>query len=449
MRSQVRRGAYVCALTLAPEEAEEFDRCVVGVAEPVRNSSVEFGGFSGGEHQVLLAKDESEFAAEHVKPVIALVRPRVRRTWPSAGRQHILVRLHPSGTARQRDERHPVPLDRAQVDARISGFGRTDQLIQLDPVDPGQRQEQLERRPALSGFEAGEGADGDVCGRRQRCQRGVALLPQRAEPGSDRGQDAVQVILHGPIACHSSKFSCSFRGTPCIVVTMTHSHHHSHGNPFDVADLSDLYAKDFWDDRYASAESIWSGNPNPQLVDQVRDLTPGTALDIGSGEGADVIWLAAQGWTVTGVDVSQVALDRAAKHAAEQGIDTEQRITWQQVDLVTWTPTPAGFDLVSAQFMHLPQLLLKAVHARLAAAVRPGGSLLIVGHHPSDLDAVVDLSEEQRDFFYTPEQIAETLPSQDWEIVVADSPTREAKGPEGELMTRRDAVLHARRRPPE
>ena len=221
---------------------------------------------------------------------------------------------------------------------------------------------------------------------------------------------------------------------------------HSHGNPFEVADLSDLYAKEFWDERYASAESIWSGNPNPQLVAQVSDLMPGTALDVGSGEGADVLWLAAQGWTVTGVDVSQVALDRAARHAAQQGIDVSRRISWLQVDLVVWAPPPATFDLVSAQFIHLPPDLLTAVHARLAAAVKPGGSLLIVGHHPSDLHSAMVLSEEQRDFFYTAEQIAESLPAADWEILVADAPTRQAADPEGEVMTRQDAVLHARRR---
>lgn len=233
-----------------------------------------------------------------------------------------------------------------------------------------------------------------------------------------------------------------------MVVSMAHNHHHNHSqsNPFDVADLSDLYDKKFWDERYASAEAIWSGNPNPQLVAQVGDLTPGIALDVGSGEGADVIWLASQGWTVTGVDVSQVALDRAAKHAVEQGLEVSQRTSWQQVDLVSWAPPAAAFDLVSAQFIHLPQKLLKEVHVGLAAAVKPGGSLLIVGHHPADLDMVSDVSDEQRDFFYTPQQVADALPPADWEILVADSRAREVADPEGALIIRRDAVLHARRR---
>ncbi len=81
--------------------------------------------------------------------------------------------------------------------------------------------------------------------------------------------------------------------------------------------MAALNTQEFWDARYRSADTIWSGNPNPHLVAQVADLSPGTALDVGSGEGADAIRLAARGWHVTGVDVSPVALDRAAERAAE------------------------------------------------------------------------------------------------------------------------------------
>ena len=75
-----------------------------------------------------------------------------------------------------------------------------------------------------------------------------------------------------------------------------------------------LYTPEFWDERYSSADRIWSGNPNPHLVTVAAHLTPGTALDVGSGEGADAIWLASHGWTVTAIDISQVALDRSAAH---------------------------------------------------------------------------------------------------------------------------------------
>lgn len=62
---------------------------------------------------------------------------------------------------------------------------------------------------------------------------------------------------------------------------------------------------------------MWSGQPNGSLVAEVADLEPGTALDVGCGEGADAIWLAHQGWKVTALDPSAVALDRAATAAGE------------------------------------------------------------------------------------------------------------------------------------
>ncbi len=152
------------------------------------------------------------------------------------------------------------------------------------------------------------------------------------------------------------------------------------------ADPSALLTQEFWDARYHSAERIWSGNPSPHLVAQVADLAPGSALDVGSGEGADAIWLATRAWQVTGIDLSTVALERAAQLAAWAGQDIAERITWEQADVLSWDPAPRQFDLVSAQFMHLPRLAREALHLRLAAAVRPGGMLLIAGHHPSDLD---------------------------------------------------------------
>jgi SAM-dependent methyltransferase len=169
-----------------------------------------------------------------------------------------------------------------------------------------------------------------------------------------------------------------------------------------------MFTQEYWDTRYGSAESIWSGNPNPRLVELVADLAPGTALDVGSGEGADAIWLAARGWQVTGIDVSTVALTRAAQRASAAGQDIADRITWEQADVLSWDPAPRQFDLVSAQFMHLPRLPREALHVRLAAAVRPGGTLLIVGHHPSDMETAMGRPNVP-DFFFTADEIAAPL----------------------------------------
>src|SRR5438876_11960685 len=109
----------------------------------------------------------------------------------------------------------------------------------------------------------------------------------------------------------------------------------SHDHTFDPAAL---LTQEFWDDRYGSADQIWSGNPNPHLVEQIADLAPGIALDVGSGEGADAIWLAARGWQVTAIDVSTVALGRAARRAAEAGTEVADRLIWRHADILFWDP---------------------------------------------------------------------------------------------------------------
>jgi SAM-dependent methyltransferase len=212
-----------------------------------------------------------------------------------------------------------------------------------------------------------------------------------------------------------------------------------------VLDMTtEMFTREFWDERYRSADRLWSGNANPHLVATGTDLPAGTALDVGSGEGADAIWLAARGWRVTAVDVSTVALGRAAERAAEVGTAVADRITWQPADALTWDPAPARFDLVSAQFMHLPRPALEALHRRLAAVVHPGGTLLVVGHHPSDLETTMG-RPHLPELMFTAEQIAAVLDPDDWQIDVS-APQRPAVDPEGRSITIRDAVLRAVRR---
>jgi len=74
-----------------------------------------------------------------------------------------------------------------------------------------------------------------------------------------------------------------------------------------------IYGEQAWDERYRSQPQNWSGSPNTILVTEVGDLSPGTALDAGSGEGAEAVWLAARGWQVTGAELSATALKRAAR----------------------------------------------------------------------------------------------------------------------------------------
>jgi SAM-dependent methyltransferase len=211
----------------------------------------------------------------------------------------------------------------------------------------------------------------------------------------------------------------------------------------DELDVTTLHTAAFWDERYGSADQIWSGRPNQRLVENVSGRAPGSALDIGCGEGADAIWLAGEGWTVTAVDVSAVALQRAARHAAAAGPDVAARIAWRREDLREWTPEPESYDLVSEQFLHLPSALRIRQHERFAAAVRPGGMLLVVGHHPGDNDTMQ--RPHPADLFFTAEEEAGRLSPLEWDVS-ATTPTRPWRDPDGNRVTISDAVVRAVRR---
>jgi SAM-dependent methyltransferase len=212
----------------------------------------------------------------------------------------------------------------------------------------------------------------------------------------------------------------------------------------DHHDPAFVPGEEFWNERYRSSARVWSGNPNPQLMVEVTGLTPGRALDAGCGEGADAIWLAQRGWDVVAVDISSVALERAAAHARDTDPVASARIVWQQGDLLTNPPEAGSFDLVSVQFMQLPPEPRHQLFSALARAVRPGGTLLVVGHHPSDLATGVHRPPTP-ERFYTAADVAGQLGGA-WDVVTAAARPRSATTPEGVEATIHDAVLVARRR---
>lgn len=198
---------------------------------------------------------------------------------------------------------------------------------------------------------------------------------------------------------------------------------------------------ELWDDRYRESNRIWSGNPNTALVREVEGLKPGRALDLGCGEGADAVWLARWGWTVTATDISRVALDRAAGHAAEAGV--ADRIDWQWHDLGASFPD-GEYDLVSAQFLHsMGDLPRERILRQAASVVAPGGVLLIVGHagFPAWEHSHADVELPTTD-----EVLASLeLPDGEWEVLLSAEHERIQNDPDGNPTTRTDNALKVRR----
>jgi SAM-dependent methyltransferase len=202
--------------------------------------------------------------------------------------------------------------------------------------------------------------------------------------------------------------------------------------------------KEHWEQHYGERDKVWSGRVNLRLAEVAEDLTPGTALDLGCGEGGDAIWLAEKGWNVVAVDIADTALGRAAAEATSRGV--ADRIEFVQLDLSEEFPD-GTFDLVSAHFLHSrvrlerPRILGKA-----AQAVRAGGLLVIVDHGsaPPWASQLDDFPE-----FPTAEEVIAglNLAPGEFERVRVEEVERNVTRPDGEVVPWMDNVMVLRRHP--
>jgi len=193
-----------------------------------------------------------------------------------------------------------------------------------------------------------------------------------------------------------------------------------------------------WDRRYAGSELLWTAQPNRFLVAEVSGLRPGRALDIACGEGRNAVWLAEQGWRVTGVDFSGVALAKARSLAGARGVDSE----WLQADRVEHEPERGADDLASGLYLQVPAAERRTILLRAAAALAPGGVLLVVAHDSSNLEhgwgGPQDLA-----VLYTASDVTADLDGEGLEIERAETVGRLVETPDGE-ETALDLLVRAR-----
>ncbi len=202
--------------------------------------------------------------------------------------------------------------------------------------------------------------------------------------------------------------------------------------------MSGGFGPGFW-------EQVWNGGhattsmaaapPHPRVLSETMDLTPGSALDVGCGAGAESLALAQAGWQVTGVDLSAQALLRAAERAQAAGL--QDRVTWAEADATAWEPT-RRYDLVLTCYAHAPMPQTE-FYERLSHWVRPGGRLLLIGHLHHHGDRPAEAST-------TAAQAAAQFDSGRWEIIASEEETRVLHRPDGAETALRDVILHLRRR---
>jgi SAM-dependent methyltransferase len=163
-----------------------------------------------------------------------------------------------------------------------------------------------------------------------------------------------------------------------------------------------------WDARYSGAEYEWSMHPNLFVAAELDGVPPGRALDLAAGEGRNSVWLAERGWRVTAVDFSRVGLDKGRKLSAAHGV-ADGQVDWIVADLSEYPLPRSSYDLVLIAYLQVSAALRARVLAGAAAALVPGGTLLVVGHDLANL-AEGTGGPSSPDVLYTPEAITEALP---------------------------------------
>lgn len=183
-----------------------------------------------------------------------------------------------------------------------------------------------------------------------------------------------------------------------------------------------------WDEAYRNAPTLWGAAPNRFVAEQLGERKPGRALDLAAGNGRNALWLARAGWRVTAVDFSTVALAAGAEQAKAEGLEIE----WLRRDVTEYEPEHAAYDAVVVAYLHLTaEPLAKALRAA-AAALAPGGRIVIVGHDVRNVAEGVG-GPQDPDVLYRAETVAAQL--EPLRVLRAGSVTRAVEGADG-----RDAI---------
>ncbi|MFN3256541.1 MAG: class I SAM-dependent methyltransferase [Ilumatobacter sp.] len=136
-----------------------------------------------------------------------------------------------------------------------------------------------------------------------------------------------------------------------------------------------------WDERYSKSEYVWTDTVNQFVQQYLSDLPPGSAVDLGAGEGRNAVWLARRGWSVTAVDFSAVGLDKGRRLAADHEVDVE----WVVADATTWQ-SPRPVDLVVLSYLQLEVDDRRTAVEHAASWLAPGGRVFVIAHDQSNVE---------------------------------------------------------------
>lgn len=187
-----------------------------------------------------------------------------------------------------------------------------------------------------------------------------------------------------------------------------------------------------WDERYADEEYAYGTEPNDFLKAQVEHLPKGKVLSLCEGEGRNAVFLAGQGYEVTGVDSSSVGLAKAQRLAQKTGVS----ITTQLVDMGDYQVERGSWDGVVSIFCHIPAGMRAELHRQIVAGLKPGGVLILEAYTPAQI-ALGTGGPKMPELTMTAEQLRHELEGLQFEMIEE----QERDVVEGKFHTGRGAVV--------
>ncbi len=187
--------------------------------------------------------------------------------------------------------------------------------------------------------------------------------------------------------------------------------------------------REIWNRRYAERELIWTAEPNRFLVAETGSLARGRAIELACGEGRNAVWLAEQGWQVTGVDFADVGLEKARRLADSRGV----HVDWVAADLLDYEPLPRAFELVAILYLQLPSSQRRPILRAAAGAVAPGGTFLLVAHDLANIERGYG-GPQHASVLFTAEDVVSDLAGIDMLIERAERVERSVQTDDGERV---------------
>ena len=165
-----------------------------------------------------------------------------------------------------------------------------------------------------------------------------------------------------------------------------------------------------WNQRFAADGYLFGTEPNAWLRAHAGVWSAGQrVLCVADGEGRNSVWLARRGLQVEAFDIAEAGVAKARRLAAEQGVS----VNYQVADCDGFAWPDAAYDGVAAIFIQFAEPLLRArLFANLQRCLKPGGTLLLQGYTPQQLEYRTG-GPPLASHLYTPELLREAFAALD------------------------------------